>query len=280
MITKIYSRITKDYLAKLKRIAYQARKQILISSCRSGLSHIGSCLSLIDLLVVLYFDVMNINPKSPWQKNRDRLILSKGHGALGLYAALVQRGFFSKKLLNQYGQDHTPLTVHPVRKSAPGIEATTGSLGHGLSLGVGLALAARRSKQTWRTFVIMSDGECDEGSTWEAAMMAGQLKLDNLIAIVDYNKLQCFGRNKDVIDLEPFAAKWRAVNWAAVEINGHNFKDILTALWSVPKIKDKPAVIIAHTIKGKGVPYMENKMEWHHLTIKPEDLPKTLKSLR
>lgn len=280
MNTKVYTKITNDYLAKLKRIAHQAREQVLISACHSGSCHIASSLSPIDLLVALYFDILNINPKQPWLKHRDRLIFSKGHGGLGLYAVLVQRGFFSKKLLTNYAKDNTKLTVHPVRKSAPGLEATTGSLGHGLSLGAGLALAAKRSQQNWRTFVVMSDGECDEGSTWEAVMMAGQLKLDNLIAIVDYNKLQGFGRTKDVIDLEPFAAKWRAAHWATAEINGHNFKEILKALRSVPKNPGKPTVIIAHTVKGRGVPYMENKLAWHYLNIKPEDLTKTLKSLR
>lgn len=280
MNTKIYTKITNDYLAKLKRLAYQARVQVLTAACRSGSCHIASSLSPIDLLVALYFDVLNVNPKQPWYKNRDRLIFSKGHGGLGLYAVLAQRGFFSKKLLNNYAKDNTKLTVHPVRKSAPGLEATTGSLGHGLSLGAGLALAAKRSNQSWRTFVLMSDGECDEGSTWEAAMVAGQLKLDNLVAIIDYNKFQGFGRTKDVINLEPFAAKWRACHWSVVTINGHNFNQILKALRSVPKQKNMPMVIIANTIKGKGVPYMENKLEWHYLNIKPEDLTKTIKSLR
>ena len=263
-------------ISKLKSHALNARRNVVRSSAIAGSVHIASSLSPIDILTTLYFDTLRINPRYPDNPKRDRLIFSKGHGGLGLYCVLTERGFLSEKLLNKYGQDGSILTVHPVRGSVPGIEATTGSLGHGLGMGLGIALTNKRNKNPGRVFVILSDGECDEGSTWEAVMLAGHLKLDNLVAIVDYNKLQCYGKVKEILDLEPFADKWQANKWEVVEADGHNFSELVLAFRNIPLQKGRPTVIIAHTIRGKGLPYMENTIEGYYINIKMEDLDKRL----
>ncbi|MBT4209326.1 MAG: transketolase [Candidatus Komeilibacteria bacterium] len=259
-----------DKYQELKNKALAARRTVITESSRSGSVHIASSLSEIDLLTALYSKIL---------QKKDKFILSKGHGALGYYAVLAEYGFIPREELNKYGQDGTKLSVHPVYKTAPGIEASTGSLGHGLPMALGLALAARQDKNDGHSYVLLSDGECDEGSTWEAAMLAGHLKLDNLVAIIDYNKFQAFGKTKDILDLEPFADKWQAAKWAVKEINGHNFEEIINALEKLPLEKNKPTVFIAHTVKGKGVPYMENKLDWHYFNVKAEDLDKTLEEL-
>lgn len=263
--------LSSDEILNLQETARTIRTRILTVASQSGCCHIGSSLSPVDLLVALYFRVMRIDPTQPEDPQRDRCILSKGHGALGLYTTLETRGFFPASHLDVYGKDNTVLAVHPVHGSAPGIEATSGALGHGLPMGLGLALAARHDSAPWRTFVVLSDGECDEGSTWEAAMLAGHLRANNLVALVDYNKSQGFGMTKDVIDLEPFSTKWESMGWEVREVNGHDFTEIVTALES-PRLTDKPLVLIAHTVKGKGVSYMENTVDWHYKNLKPEDL--------
>ena len=266
-----------ELFASLRERALKARLLVLTTSARAGSVHIASSLSPIDILTALYFDIMHLGILG--DADYDKFIFSKGHGGVGFYAVLAERGLISMDLLETYGQNGTILAVHPVRGSVPWIEATTGSLGHGLGMGLGLALAQKRDGKTGRTFVIVSDGECDEGSTWEAIMLAGHLKLDNFIAIVDYNKIQSFGSVKEVLDLEPFADKWRANHWEAVEIDGHDFKKIVPVLRNIPITQGKPTVVIAHTIKGKGVPSMENKLEWHYRNIKLEDLAKFLKEV-
>lgn len=264
-------------LSELQEHARAARRIIITTASRAGACHIGSSLSPVDILVALYFSVMQIDPETPEDPKRDRCILSKGHGALGMYAVLVRRGYFSEADLDVYGKAGTHLAVHPIYKSAPGIEATSGALGHGLSLGLGMAIAAQRGGDSWKTFVVLSDGECDEGSTWEAAMLAGHLKISHLVAIVDYNKIQSFGNTKDILDLEPFALKWKAVNWNVIEVDGHDMRQLCDALSQARVENEKPTVVIAHTVKGKGVPFMENKLAWHYLNLKPEDLENTLK---
>lgn len=273
------TKISTQLVAKLKFHAFNARRNVITASSVASSSHIASALSPIDILTALYFDTLNVNHKDPDNPKRDKFILSKGHGGLGLYSVLVERGFISEKLLKKYGQDGSVLTVHPVRKAVAGIEATTGSLGHGLGMGVGMAIAQKRNKNPGRVFVMVSDGECDEGSTWEAVMLAGHWQLDNLVAIVDYNKIQSFGSVKEVLELEPFADKWQANRWAVTEVDGHDFEKLIPALRSIPLAKNKPTVIIAHTVKGKGVPFMENKLEWHYRNVRPEDLKVTLGSL-
>ena len=270
------TKISIKLLSELKHHALNARRAVVSTSAMAGSVHIASALSPIDILTALYFDVLNIDSKDPGNPRRDRFILSKGHGGLGLYSVLVERGFIPKKLLSEYGQDGSILAVHPVLGSVPGIEATTGSLGHGLGMGLGMALAQKRDKKSGRVFVLLSDAECDEGATWEAVMLAGHLKLDNLVVIIDYNKLQCYGKVKDVLDLVPFADKWLANRWAVIEVNGHKFEELIPVLRNIPKQNNKPTVIIAHTVRGKGLPFMENTIEGYYMNIKQGDLEKVL----
>ena len=258
-----------------KKISKEIRKKILKMMFDSQTAHIGSCLSCVEILTYLYFKVL----RNQLKENRDRFVLSKGHAAAALYATLAQKGFFSAKILDGYCKDGGKLHGHPTKGSVPGIEASTGSLGHGLPIGNGIALAGKKDKKNYRVFVLMSDGECDEGSNWEAALFAAHHKLDNLTAVIDYNKLQAFGRTNEVLNLEPFADKWKAFGWQVKEVNGHNFSEIKRAFIKIPFRKGKPSLIIAHTIKGKGVSFMENKLEWHYKSLTKDEYEKAIKSL-
>ncbi len=262
-----------------KNIAKDIRKEILKMKFISKDSHLGSDFSCADILTVLYFKVLNINPKKPKDSNRDRFILSKGHSASALYATLALRGFFSKKILDRYCKDSSPLPAHPTKDCVPGVEVSTGSLGHGFGMGVGMALAAKRDRQKHRVFVLVSDGECDEGSTWEAALFAGHHALDNLIVIIDYNKIQSFGSTKEVLDLEPFRQKWSSFGWQAQEINGHNYLELEKSLGAIPFKKGRPSLLIANTVKGKGVSFMENELKWHYKSPTEEEYYLALKEL-
>lgn len=242
----------------------------------SQISHIGSALSCVDILTVLYFKILSINPKNSLAENRDRFILSKGHAVSALYATLAQRGFFPEDILDSYCINGGKLPGHSTMNCVPGVEVSTGSLGHGLAIGAGMALAGKRENKKYRVFVLMSDGECDEGSVWETAMFASHHRLDNLIAIVDYNKFQGLGRTNDVLNLEPLKDKWISFGWQAQEIDGHNFNEIEKSL-SIKR--NKPSVIIAHTIKGKGISFMENKLEWHYKSPNKEEYNLALKEL-
>ncbi len=242
-------------------------------------SHIGSAFSMADLLAVLYTKILRIDPHHPDWPDRDRFILSKGHACAPLYAVLAERGFFPKAWLDDFYQDGSRLAGHATHSGVPGMEVSTGSLGHGLPIACGMALAAKRDTRTFRVFVLLSDGECDEGSTWEAALFAPHHKLDNLIAVIDYNKIQSLGSVKEVLDLEPFAAKWRAFGWSVHEIDGHNFEDIERALMNVPPDPGKPTCIIAHTVKGKGVSFMEDKLLWHYRAPNSEEMAAALAEL-
>ena len=257
---KFMPEISTDY----NKISKEIRKKILKMIYNSQTSHIGAALSCVDILTVLYFKILKIYPANPWFQNRDRFILSKGHAASTLYATLSKRGFFSEDVLNDYCKDGSNLLGHSTMHCVPGVEVSTGSLGHGLSIGIGMALAAKHDNRNYRTFVLLSDGECNEGSLWEAVMFASHHKLDSLIAIVDCNKLQAFGETKDVIDLEPLADKWSSFGWTVKEIDGHNFNQIKDNLKKIPFKEGKPSVIIANTIKGKGVSFMENNLAWHY----------------
>jgi transketolase len=234
---------------------------------------------MADLLAVLYGKVLRVDPARPNWAERDRFILSKGHGAAILYAALAERGFFPKEWLDTYYQDGSVLVGHVTSHGVPGIEISAGSLGHGLPIGCGMALAGRRENKSYRVFVMLSDGELDEGSNWEAILFAPQHQLDNLIAIVDYNKIQSFGAVSEVIELAPLADKWRAFRWAVQEIDGHDHAQIQSALSSVPFEPCKPSVIIAHTVKGKGVSFMENQLAWHYKSPNDEQLAQALAEL-
>jgi transketolase len=227
-------------------------------------SHIGTCLSTADLLAVLYGEVLRVDPARPDWPERDRFILSKGHGGAIVYAALAERGFFPADWLDTYCRDGSKLGGHIMHKGVPGVEVSTGSLGHGLPIGCGMALAAKRDGRPQRVFVMLSDGELDEGSNWEAILFAPQHGLDNLVAVVDYNKIQSFGSVKEVLDLDPLADKWRAFRWAVREIDGHDHREIGETLARVPFEPGRPSVVIAHTVKGKGVSFMEDQLAWHY----------------
>jgi transketolase len=264
---------------RLPLLARRIRALALQMVHKTNASHIGTCLSMADLLAVLYGKTLRVDPACPNWADRDRFILSKGHGAAILYAALVERGFFPKERLDTYYQDGSALAGHSTSHGIPGIEVSTGSLGHGLPIGCGMALAGKRENKPYRVFVMLSDGELDEGSNWEAILFAPQHQLDNLIAIVDYNKIQSFGAVSEVMELAPLVDKWRVFRWATREIDGHDYAQIESALGDVPFESGKPSVIIAHTIKGKGVSFMENQLAWHYKSPNAEQLAQALAEL-
>ena len=263
-----YSQISKEIRKKVLKMIYEANE-----------AHIGSSLSCVDVLTVLYFKILRINHNNSLDDNRDRFILSKGHAAAALYTTLSQRGFFSVDELGKYCQDGERLAGHSTRQCVPGVEVSTGSLGHGLPMGIGMALAAKNDEKEYRTFVLMSDGECDEGSNWEAALFASHHKLDNLIAIIDYNKLQAFGRTNEVLNLEPLKKKWEDFGWEVKEVDGHNFSEIEKELSQVPFEKNKPSLLIAHTVKGKGISFLEDKLLSHYKHFTKEEYELALEEL-
>ncbi|MBI2454399.1 MAG: transketolase [Parcubacteria group bacterium] len=257
----------KNTLAGLGSYARSVRKAIIEMATPVRSSHTGGAFSATDLLVVLYFEILKIDPARPDDPCRDIFVYSKGHSSSALYAVLSERGFFSPDLLKEYYVDGGRLPGHPVRRCVPGVEVSSGSLGHGLPMGVGLALARKLDKNPSRVFVMISDGECDEGSVWEAAMLAGHHGLDNLTVIVDFNKIQSLGRTEEVVNLEPLKKKWSAFNWAAREIDGHNLSSIYNTLKRVPFKKGYPSAVVAHTVKGRGVSFMEGQLEWHYRSL-------------
>lgn len=234
---------------------------------------------MIDLLACLYGGILRLDPQRPDWPDRDRFILSKGHAAAALYAVLAERGFFPKAWLETFYRDGSPLAGHITHTSVPGIELSTGSLGHGLPVAAGMALTGIRDHRPFRVYALLSDGECDEGSTWESVLFAGHHKLDNLTAIVDYNKIQSLGRVEDVIDLEPFADKWRACRWAVREIDGHDVGEICRTLAGLPLEEGRPSCVIAHTVKGKGLSFIENTVLSHYRSPNDEELAAALADL-
>lgn len=256
----------KNSFALLQKEAHEIRKTILSMIVLAHASHIASAYSCVELLVYLYEAVLHINPKEPLNPDRDRFILSKGWGVSALYCMLQKKGFIPKSLLNEYCKDGSKMIGIATRNGLPGIETTTGSMGHGLPVAVGIAKALQLQKRKSRVFVIIGDGELDEGSTWEAIAIAAHHKLNNLMVIVDYNKWQSFGRTNEVLNLEPLLKKWEAWNWSAQEIDGHNFPAISKAFTVALKEKQKPSVIIANTIKGKGLSIIEDNNDWHYKT--------------
>ena len=234
--------------------------------------HIGSTMSLIEILRVLYDSVLSYRADEPDWPARDRCVLSKGHGCLALYAVLADKGFFETAALTDFCRHHSFLGGHPERGKVPGVEASTGALGHGLSLGVGMALAQRMRGRAARVFVIMGDGEINEGSVWEAAMSAAKHRLDNLVAIVDYNKIQSAGPTAVIQELEPLADKWRAFGFETVEVNGHDVTALEEVLGALPRAAGKPTAVICHTVKGKGIPFAEHDPSWHHKSKLPVEV--------
>jgi transketolase len=247
------------------------RQQIVKTLVAGRRGHPGPALSLVEILRVLYDSVLRHDPANPGWQDRDRCILSKGHGCLALYVLLQDKGYFEESCLWSFCQADSILGGHPERGRIPGVEASTGSLGHGFSIGIGFALNARFEKSPSRTFVVMGDGECDEGSTWEAAMCAGKHKLENLVVLVDHNKLQSYGPVAEVQDLSPFADKWRAFGFGAAEVDGHDVDALTQVLSRLPLEPGKPSAVICHTVKGKGLPQAENNPSWHHKSAISEE---------
>lgn len=264
---------------ELVLVSRLVRQTILNLVYRAKASHVGCSLSVADILIVLYFGVMRIDPENPTASDRDRCILSKGHSISALYATLAHRGFFPKERLEAYGRDGSPIAVHGVRGAVPGIEVSTGSGGHGLSLGIGMALASRRLKKGTRVFVVAGDGEMAEGSVWEAVLFAGFHKIFNLKLIIDRNHFQD-GQDglgtDEILNLEPFSEKLSAFHWDVDVVDGHNFEELTSAF---EKKTDRPHAIIANTLKGKGVSFMEGKPEWHGKSPNEEEYTKAIEEL-
>ncbi|WP_346353473.1 transketolase [Azotosporobacter soli] len=252
------------------------KKNVVKMTHVSKASHVGSCLSIVDILYVLYFKIMKIDVRNPQFSERDKFILSKGHASAALYATLAERGFFAEKILEEFYTDNGKLPGHLDKEAIPGVEVSSGSLGHGLSIGVGMALANKLQNNPGRIIVLLGDGECNEGSVWEAIMLAPNINLDNLLVIVDYNKLQGFGRTNEIIQQENIKRRWQEFLWEACEINGHNLREIEEALLKPQK---GPKVIIAHTVKGNGVSFMEDKLEWHYKSPNEEQLEQSIREL-
>jgi transketolase len=262
-----------------EQLARAIRCDVVEMVHRARASHVASSLSVVDILAVLYGEVLRHRPNQPEWSGRDRLILSKGHAAAAGYAALARVGYFAPELLDGYCANGSPLAGHlTASMDAPGVEWSTGSLGHGLPVGAGLALHARRTAASHRVFVVLSDGECDEGSTWEAALFSAHHELGNLTAVIDYNRIQSFGRVEDVLQLEPLADKWRAFRWDVHEVDGHDHAALAAVLET--SHPTRPRMIIARTVKGKGVSFMEDDLLWHYRSPDDEQLARALSEIR
>jgi transketolase len=264
-----------DLTAVCKRL----RRDIVTMIAKAGSGHPGGSLSAVEIVAALYWRVMRHKPSNPFWQERDRFVLSKGHCAPVLYAALAECGYFPVAELNTLRQIDSRLQGHADHCCTPGVEMSSGSLGQGLSFSVGAALAARLDNAPWRVYALLSDGECDEGQIWEAAMSAAMFKLDNLTAVVDNNNIQLSGFNKDIMNLYPFPQKWWAFGWHVIEADGHDIKAMLDAFAEAREVKGQPSVIVAHTIKGKGVSFMENNVDFHGKAPNAEQLEKALKEL-
>lgn len=263
--------------ALLKDLAAEIRISVVEMIARAKLGHIGGDFSVTDIMTTLFFGVMKIDPKNPTWPERDRFILSKGHCSAALYSVLARLEFFPAALLKTFMAPLSPLNGHPNRLKVPGVEANTGPLGHGLPIAVGCAMAAKLAEQSWRTFVVLGDGELQEGSNWEAAMAASHRGLDNLVAVVDRNRLQQGAGTEETNRLEPLDEKWRSFGWDVVDINGHDHAALLEAFQ--PQATGRPRCVIAQTIKGKGVSFIENRAEWHHKVPSPEQVTAALEEL-
>jgi transketolase len=260
----------------LRSVACEIRREVLRMAHAGQTPHVGSALSCVDIIAALYFDCLRIDPADPDNPRRDRFILSKGHGCMAVYATLAQRGFFAKSILSEYALDGGRLAQHPAPHCVPGVEFATGSLGHGLSVGAGLALAAKINQSKYRVFVLLSDGECEEGAVWETALFANSHHLDNLVGIVDFNKWSAMERTASRLD--PLVKKWEAFGWRTVEIDGHNMRSITRAL-ETRSSRRRPSAVVAHTVKGKGASFMEDNLEWHYRPPNQIDLRRALAEL-
>lgn len=266
-------------IAELKKCANEIRKDVIRMTAAAGSGHPGGSLSAADIVTALYFRAMRHDPKNPSWPDRDRFILSKGHASPVLYSALARSGYFPTERLITFRKLGSPLQGHPDMRRIPGLEASTGSLGQGLSIGLGVALGRRLTSRDYWTYVMMSDGEMNEGQTWEAAAFAHHHKVDHLVLIVDYNKFQLSDATHKICDMEPLADKWKSFNWHVEEMDGHNMEDVARHLEAAKKISGKPIVLIAHTIKGKGVSFMENNNHFHGVAPTEEEAKKALQEL-
>lgn len=270
--------MNQEELNKSMAMSCSMRKRIIQMAYHgNGNAHLGSGLSIVDIMAVLYGCIMKYDRDNPYWEDRDRFILSKGHGVLGYYTALAAAGIMEDGLLDTFQQNGSDLISHPVMNLPLGIEASNGSLGHGLSMAVGIALAARKKRKNYKTYVLLGNGECNEGSVWEAAMLASSLKLDHLVAVIDHNRYQSDGLSKDILDMGDLAAKWSAFGWKVIEADGHSHKALYEAFQSFSI--EKPMVIIADTVKGKGISFMENNNEWHHNRLTKELYEKALSEI-
>jgi len=267
-------------IPELERIAREMRARIIETSSNTQTPHLGSCLSCVDILVATYFHTLRLDVDNPRHPDRDRFILSKGHGAAALFQILATRGFYPEKLLETYGEDGGLFAEHPPTPDhLPGIEAATGSLGHGLPMGLGMALAARIQGKSHAVVALVSDGECNEGAIWECAMLAAAHRVERLCAVVDFNKWQATGRSREVLALDPLVDKWRAFGWSAREVDGHDMRALVKLLTELPDGSGKPVAIVAHTVKGKGVSFMEDDNNWHYRIPKAEEVAAAKKEL-
>ena len=264
---------------KSQELAKKIRLHAIEMTHLGNSSHIGSILSIADILAVLYEEILTLNPNDPKLETRDRFILSKGHSGAGVYAVLAEKGFFPTRHLKKHYSNGSIFSGHVSHKGVPGVELSTGSLGHGLSVAVGFAYGAKLDNKSHRVFNLMSDGECDEGSNWESILFASHHKLDNLVAIVDYNKLQSIYSTQKTLNLEPFKEKWEAFGWEVVEIDGHNHSELEKSLKKKFTNQDIPLCVIAHTIKGKGVSFMENNNLWHYRSPQGKEFLEAKKEL-
>ena len=273
------SSLSEQEIRRLEEIARRIRCRTVRTISEAGVGHVGGCLSEADILTALYFHVMKLDPQRPDWDDRDRFVLSKGHGAVGLYSTLAERGYFSPELLKTFGRINSAFQVHPDMHMVPGIEISTGALAQGLSAALGIALAARLDGKAFHVYCLIGDGESQEGQIWEAAQTAAHYKADNLTVILDYNGVQLLGPVSEIMEIAPVADKWRSFNWAVMEIDGHDVRQIITALEFAEEIKTRPFIVIAHTIKGKGVSYMEGKAAWHGKPPNEEQLAQAVVDL-
>ncbi len=266
-------------MATTQELARKVRIHALHMTSRGGSSHVGAAFSIADILAVLYGGMMRHDPAQPKWAERDRFILSKGHAGAAVYATLAETGYFPVERLSKHYQDGSVLSGHVSHKGIPGVELSSGSLGHGLGVGTGLAKALKLSGSSSRVFVLLSDGECDEGTIWEAALFAQHHRLDNLVAIIDFNKIQSLAPVAETLALEPFRQKWESFNWGVLETDGHDHAALAGALGRLPAADGRPTVVIAHTVKGKGVSFMENTVLWHYRTARGDEFDRALAEL-
>lgn len=274
-------KLTTSKKASLEKRVAHVRRRIVEMICRENKGgHLGGAMSCVEVLVTLYFELLNIDPDNPSWEKRDRFILSAGHKCLALYATMAHRGFFDEEKLFTYGNLDSAFPGHPDRHVLAGIEANTGSLGHGLAIGGGMALAGKMDRENWRVYVLLGDGEIEEGTVWESAAAAAHHRLDNLVAIVDKNKLQLQGPTREVMSMDPLAEKWRAFGWQTTEIDGHNLDEVFGALGDVPYKRGHPTAIISHTVKAKGVSFAEDIPTFHQWKPNFQECEKALKEVR